>query len=106
MGCRIKGSAGAVHVTSSVTVREDRWYRVRCSRAGSRVELVVVAHRPDGSTTRTVTARHGSTGSVAWRNTSTPLSVGGKLTRSGALAGGSVDQFNGIVYNPLLVIDR
>ncbi|WP_153395739.1 laminin G domain-containing protein [Ornithinicoccus halotolerans] len=104
LSCRIKGTAGAVLVKSPVSVRDDRWYRVRCSRTDSRVELVVVEHRPNGSKVHTRTTRHGPIGSVAWHDSNTPLSVGGKLTRRGALTWGSVDQFNGIVYDPVLVI--
>lgn len=95
--CRVKGSAGAVLVRSSLRVSPDVWYDVRCSRAGSRVVLEVT-RLSNGRTWRD--ARSGSIGSLQISRT-VPLSVGGKLAHATRIAGSS-DQFNGRVDNVFL----
>lgn len=101
-GCRIKGDAGAVTVRSSITVRSDRWYNVRCSRSASEVRIVVTEFDSSGPV-RTVSARNsGAIGKLAWTETQTPLSVGGKLAPSGPIIRSATDQFNGLVSEPFV----
>ena len=91
--CRVKGSAGAVHVTADRSVTPGEWYRALCSRDGSTVTLQV-RRLSDGA--KWTYRASGATGSVA-PPSSTPLSVGGKVTEGGRLMTGASDQFNGRV---------
>jgi hypothetical protein len=96
--CSVKGSAGRQTVASGVRVRTGQWYRARCTRDGTTVRLAVRALRRDGSPAApSISERSGATGDLAFA-TRVPMSVGGKLTDSGAVASAS-DQFNGLVDN-------
>lgn len=105
VSCRIKGSTGSVMVKSSAKVRSGLWYRVRCSRVGQRVQVDVTEYLSGGSTNFHRDTRWGSTGSLVWSNSRTPLSVGGKLTSHGAIVRTATDQFNGSVGKPMLTIN-
>lgn len=102
--CRVKGSSGAVMVTSPISLAAGTWYRLECQRSGSVVTLTVQQYSSSGSVvaTTTTTAR-GATGSVRAPKASQPLSVGGKLNNKGGVASDS-DQFNGLVDNVVLSI--
>ncbi len=99
--CRIKGRSGAVTVTSPRQVGVDAWYRVACTRHGSTVTLVVT--RLAGRATWTH-RRSGATGSMTPASRSVPMSVGVKVTNSGALLARASDQFNGRVDDVFLNI--
>ncbi len=91
--CRVKGAAGAVHVTATRSVTPGEWYRALCSRDGSTVTLEV---RRISDGTRWTYRGSGATGSVS-PPSGTPLSIGGKVNDSGRLMTGDSDQFNGRV---------
>jgi hypothetical protein len=91
--CLVRGSNGQVYVASATKLVPDAWYRVTCSRIGSRLTVSVVRHT---SSAKTVSrSASGSAGRVAF-SSSVVASVGGKLTSSGKVAS-STDQFNGAV---------
>lgn len=104
ISCRVKGSAGTVMVESSFRADPGLWYRVRCSRAGTKVQLTTTEYRSDGTSRSVRNTAWGSTGSLTWVDRKTPLSVGGKLTRRGAIVRSSTDQFNGSVGRVLFRI--
>ena len=92
--CLVRGSSGQVSIASSAKITPDRWYRVTCSRVGSRVTVQVT---PYGSAATPVSnVRSGSTGTLAFGSL-LPASIGGKLTPAGAVVSSSTDQFNGAV---------
>lgn len=99
--CRVKGRAGEVMVTSTVTLDADRWYRLLCTRSGTTVSLTVTSWSPGGTPTDTVTRGEGATGSMTPAAPTVPLSAGGKLLATGAVAG-STDQLNGLLDRVVL----
>lgn len=103
--CRVKGSQGSLHVRIAMVVDHDLWYRALCSRVGSSISLTIVEYHGDGSRKRYTATERGALGSVSWSRRETPLSVGGKLSSSGQVIRSSMDQFNGLVSNPVLIID-
>lgn len=99
--CSIKGSAGTVTVYASRSISAGAWHRLECARVGTTVTLTVV--RLSDAHTATY-SRSGITGSVATASTTTPLSVGGKLTPKGNLATWQPDQFRGAIDNVVVTI--
>ncbi|MGL5810044.1 MAG: hypothetical protein ACRCYQ_08875 [Nocardioides sp.] len=104
--CRVKGDRGALLVTSSVSMGTDSWYRLRCTR---------LALGDDELLALTVTTLSGgaktdeSVRDIAWgpigalsMDTSTLLSVGGKVGRNQNIVAAS-DQFNGRLDNVFLI---
>jgi PKD repeat protein len=91
--CLVRGSAGQASIASSTRITPDRWYRVTCSRVGSRVTVEVAPH--GSAATPVSNVRTGSTGTLGF-GSSLPASIGGKLTPAGAVVS-STDQFNGAV---------
>jgi hypothetical protein len=95
--CRVKGSLGAVSVSSSVRrVRPGVWYRVRCVRVGSQLSIVLTAWSSSGQA-KTRDSATGPIGAVSPRP-SVPVSIGGKLAKRGVIDDAS-DQFNGRIDN-------
>lgn len=103
--CQVKGTRGAVRVSAPVVVAPDRWYTVRCERDGGRLRIVVTEYRSGGARTVYAVSEMGRIGSVSWSRIRTPLAVGGKLTSGGDVVRSATDQFNGVIGNPVLVID-
>jgi len=107
--CRIKGSSGAVEVTSRTSLTPDtQWYRLTCLRTvgspNDTVTLTVTPIAADGALGITVSdARSGRVGRAAYA-IGVPLSVGGKLKSSGAVNTSASDQFNGRIDNAVLRI--
>jgi hypothetical protein len=103
--CRVKGSLGAVSVSSSLRpLKPGHWYRVRCVRVADRLTIVLTTWGHAG--VRTVRdARAGSIGAVSPGRRTAPVSIGGKLARRGVIDTES-DQFNGRIDNILLRIRR
>lgn len=102
--CRIKGSSGAVMVTSPVSLEAGTWYRVDCVRSGATVTLTVLRYSSSGSIAATTrTTAHGDTGTLRAPSASQPMSVGGKISSTGGVARDS-DQFNGRVDNVVFSI--
>jgi hypothetical protein len=106
--CRLRGSTGAtgaVRVTAPLTVVPSQWYHATCTRTGNQISIEVDAFDENGVVTqqwtRSATSKRGF-GTLTWPKTGTPLSIGGKLTATGKPAGGSGDQFNGVVDNAVL----
>jgi hypothetical protein len=98
--CRVKGSLGAVSISSSVQPVPGTWYRVRCVREGDQLTIVLTRWQ-DGLPTSLRESATGSIGVVSPARRTVPLSVGGKLARRGVLDYAS-DQFNGRIDNVVL----
>jgi hypothetical protein len=93
--CTVKGTQGRVRAQ----LADERpvpgvWYRMTCDRVGDRIDLEV--RRLDDDTVATASAT-GPIGAVRTAEPGTPLSIGGKLTPSGAVATWQPDQLNGAV---------
>lgn len=99
--CRVAGKAGAVFVRSTTPIKPATWYRVSCSRTQGGLTLAIGT--VDGVVGRTWSA--GATGVVDAAD-STPLALGGKVSRSGRAVAGNSDQFNGAMDNVFLRLDR
>jgi hypothetical protein len=98
--CRVKGRAGVALVTSPMPIAAGRWYRVRCERDANRVTLSVTRWQ-SGRPVTVVTTATARTGLLTPAASTVPLSVGGKLSATGALVP-ATDQFNGRVDNVIL----
>lgn len=99
--CRIKGRDGAVMASSRVELEPGTWYRLLCSRAGAQVAVSVTSWGPDGVPVETVDVATGPTGSMTPEARTVPLSAGGKLLATGAVAA-STDQLNGVIDQVVL----
>ena len=97
--CLVKGSAGSVLVKTPTQVPDETWLTATCARVGSRVTVTVTPY--DGGSTVSA-SESGDTGELSF-DPARPASVGGKLTRLGAVAS-STDQFNGAVAR--VFVDR
>ncbi|HSS68746.1 MAG TPA: hypothetical protein VLK34_09370 [Nocardioidaceae bacterium] len=95
--CRVKGSLGAVAVSSSVHPVPGTWYRVQCSRQDDQL-TIVVTRWDDGVPTSLRQSVSGTIGVVSPVTRTVPVSIGGKLARQGVINGAS-DQFNGRIDN-------
>jgi hypothetical protein len=100
--CRVKGSTGAVSVSSSVNPVPGTWYRVRCVREGDQLTIVLTRWQ-DGLPTSLRESASGSIGVVSPARRTVPLSVGGKLARRGVVDYAS-DQFNGRIDNVIFQV--
>jgi hypothetical protein len=94
-------------VTSTVIVDPTLWYRVRCTRQDTTLTVVVTPYNPDGTAEPAVTTAKTAIPAIdlTWPVTTstTPMSIGGKLNATGAIAGQS-DQFNGLIDNAVLIV--
>lgn len=103
VACTVKGTRRSVTVRVGHTVAPNVWYRVECARTAS--EVVVTLTRQDtGAKWRSNSTA--DVGGVATKSTGTPLTVGGKLTPKLAIATWDPDQFNGMVDNAFVRINR
>jgi hypothetical protein len=100
--CRVKGSLGAVSVSSSIQPTPGIWYRVRCLRQGDLLTIVVTRWQ-DGLPTSLRQSATGPIGDVTPARRTIPVSVGGKLARRGIVDDAS-DQFNGRIDNVIISI--
>jgi hypothetical protein len=92
--CLVRGDAGMVLTTSSVTLDARSWYRITCRRTDDEVE-VTVSRLDDGSAVDTEVDRdRGEIGSVTFP-AQTFLSIGGKLGPDGGPVEDATDQFDG-----------
>lgn len=94
--CRIAGRAGEVVLKARSRVDPGAWYRVRCSRRGDQVTLMV--RRLDGTGGREVVRVEANLGAVRFAS-DVPVSVGGKVAADGEVVTSATDQFNGLVDN-------
>ena len=94
-------------VTSTVRVNFDRWYRVRCTRSGATLKIIVTPYALDGTPGLPVTTSTPADPAIelTWPTTGNivPMSIGGKLKPNGAIWTQS-DQFNGLVDNAFLAV--
>lgn len=93
-------------VTSTVVINPAQWYRVRCTRVDTSLKIVVTPYNPDGTPqTAVTTSKTIQVIDLTWPVTSPtiPMSIGGKLNATGAIAGQS-DQFNGLIDNAILSV--
>ncbi|QLQ09798.1 MAG: hypothetical protein HZY75_04705 [Nocardioidaceae bacterium] len=102
--CTVRGTDGTLIVRSNTEVVPGTWYRVTCARQGDEVtiEVTPAGEDPDPKTARSKT---GTIGNVRIADPKTPLSVGGKLARNGAVIASATDQFNGMVLRPFFTVD-
>lgn len=96
MSCRIAGSAGKAVLKAKSPVEPTAWYRVRCTRRGDLLTLVV--RRLDGSGGRETVRVEADVGSVRFAR-AVPVSVGGKVAADGEVVASATDQLNGLVDN-------
>jgi hypothetical protein len=96
VGCRVKGSAGALYARSPVTVERGVWFRAICRRDGTSLILRVARVYASGAGPFTRTSVTGSTGDLNMGD-AVPMSVGGKLNGNGSMVLSATDQFNGVV---------
>lgn len=101
LSCRVAGTRGEVFVVSPATIEPGRWYTARCVRHADTVTLSVAS---SGATT-VETTRTGRIGAVSSPAT-TPLAVGGKMTRAGKAVLGDSDQLNGMIDDVVVSIAR
>lgn len=101
--CRILGADGEVFVQSPVTMTPGTWYRIRCSRDGDTVTLIVAELDGGDVVDARVSTKQGPTGDMTPTSPNTPLSVGGKLNANGTVTG-DTDQLNGMVDDAWLRI--
>jgi hypothetical protein len=95
--CRVKGSLGAVSVSSSIRPVPGTWYRVRCIREADELTIVMTSWQYGVPSTVRASAS-GPIGVVSPASRTIPVSVGGKLARRGVIDTAS-DQFNGRIDN-------
>jgi hypothetical protein len=100
--CRVKGSLGAVSVSSSVQPVPGKWYRVRCVRQDNQLTIVVTSWN-SGLPTSLRQSASGPIGVVSPARQTIPVGVGGKLSRRGVIDEAS-DQFNGRIDNVIISI--
>ena len=55
--CLVRGSSGRVFVASSTKVTPDKWYRVTCSRVGSRVTVQVTPYGGGATVSKVVSGQ-------------------------------------------------
>ena len=101
-GCTVKGADGALSVFHPDLVEPDRWYRVRCERAGEGITIHVAELPLRGETSDPGRRKRGPTGEVTMSEAGVPLSVGGKVASDGTVVASATDQFNGLIANPFL----
>ena len=99
--CRVQGDLGAVLVQATTKVEPGTWYSAACRRSGSAVTLTLT--RADGQVRRWTS--YGATGSLS-RLRAEPFSVGGKTTSWGGLVPSSPDQFDGVVDDVFVDVER
>jgi hypothetical protein len=90
--CRVRGSGGAVFAKSSLKVTPNAWYRVTCSRIGTKLTVEVSPYGSTAAPRSTVVT--GSAGTLTFPATQ-PAAIGGKVSNSGAVISSATDQFNG-----------
>lgn len=102
--CRIHGPEGTAEVRATQRVRPERWYRLRCSRTGTTVQLTVLSLYRGQTTVVEEVQTESPTGDLQW-SPGTPLSVGGKLAANGGMIRTATDQFNGSIADPVLRVE-
>jgi hypothetical protein len=101
--CRLLGSEGEVFVRADVEVEPERWYTVRCERAGV-VRLTLTSYDEAGEASTQTWEGEGDPGSISMEQPSQVMSVGGKLQPDGRLVPSASDQLNGAVDDVFLDI--
>ncbi|MFN7150219.1 MAG: hypothetical protein ACK4V6_12160 [Microthrixaceae bacterium] len=104
--CTVRGDRGEVVVRAAEEVTPGQWYRVECVRRGDRLSVEVYGLDATSNSAISVQTQSGPIGSVTFTDPAIPLSVGGKLAANGAMIRSATDQFNGLLAQPTLTIDR
>lgn len=94
--CRVAGTEGDVLVKSGAALSPGSWHRVRCTRTDDAVTLTVQPWEVDEWGDAETFSRSGSIGAVELSST-TPLSVGAKLSAAGSLVPTRPDQYRGLI---------
>ena len=104
--CLVRGTGGQVFVRSGMSVDPELWYLVTCDRVGESLRITVLERQSDGTTRSVEATADGQIGSVSWPDGAPALTIGGKLTRKGEVAGTDSDQFNGLIDLPFVTVAR
>lgn len=96
--CTIRGDDGEMFLRARDPLYVNVTYRIECRRIDDRMVLRVTEILPDRLVLREEARARGPMGSVEPPD-STPVAIGGKLSRSGALIRSASDQFNGTLTN-------
>ena len=99
--CRMQGSSSLAIVKAGEQVRPGVWYSAVCSRTSKGVTLAVKRFDNGGSWT---TSKNEHPGRIVTAQSTTPLTIGGKVTPQLKIAGWEPDTFNGQVDNAFLQI--
>ncbi len=95
-------------IIESTTGETLAWHRVRCTRQGSTLAIVVTPYNADGTAKTAVTTLKAGIPAIdlTWPTAApvAPMAIGGKLTTAGAITSQS-DQFNGRIDNTVFVVD-
>lgn len=102
--CAVRGDDGYLYVRGYEELETQTWYRLTCNRSGDVLTIVVAEISPTGGGRPITHSQTGPSGSILFKDKTTPLSVGGKVGSDGQLLEGATDQFNGVVMNPFLDI--
>lgn len=102
--CRIATPMGNLLVIVPVSVTPGVWYNATCTRSGTVLTASLTQYDETGNRVQTWTRSATKTlGPLTWSDPLVPLSVGGKLSTTGALVP-ATDQFNGLVDNAFVTI--
>lgn len=103
VSCRVAGTEGEVLVKADEPLPVETWSRVSCRRSGDTVALAV--EDLDAGGARREWTGQGTIGEVQMAS-STPLTVGGKVTSQMTVAAQSSDQFNGMIDNVTMRVEE
>ncbi len=104
-GCRIAGPGGETLVAATQTLVAEQWYRLVCQRAAGAVTLFVapLSKEQDAQAPTDLTWWSWSlpdrTGKLGSSTLNAPVSIGGKLNKSGSIVTSAPDQFTGVLDN-------
>ncbi len=101
--CVLRKQTTAITVRTTQVIERNIWYRAVCSRttSGGQTTVTLTVTRLSDGTTLPAQASTDPAFDLSI-DTRVPLSIGGKLTETGALVLSDTDQFNGRIDNAFL----
>lgn len=102
--CRVAGAEGEVLVKAERSLSPRSWHRLRCQRARDEVTLTVQPWDGDRLGDPETFTKKGPIGAVDFPTT-TPFSVGAKLSASGSLVPKRPDQFHGLIDSVVVDVE-